>query len=83
MFIDEGIGMLSLTRHKIIDKPFLFSCDGTNKGMHHVIKMISFWCIDRVLEFLLDSNATIGENINNDDTTNISLKKSIIVMETA
>jgi len=75
MVHEEGIDVLSLMRHRIADKPLFFSCDGANKNIHHVIKMISFWYLDRVLTFLLDSDAAIGDNANTADAANVSLKK--------
>ena len=81
MMLEEGIENFLLMRNMMIGKLLLFSYDGANKSIHHAIKMISFWRIDRVLAFLVDFDDAIGENINTADAANISLKKSIIVIE--
>ena len=68
---EEGIGTLSLARHMMTKKPLIFSCDSSNKSTRHEIKVVSFWCIDCVLVLLLDSDATLGGNVN---AASISLK---------
>ena len=57
------------------NKSLFFACDSANKNMHHVIKMVSFWCIDRVLTFLLDSDEVVWDNINTAGAADVSLKK--------
>ena len=76
MLIDEGADALSLTRHQIKGKPAFFSCDGANKSIYHVVKMTSFWYVNRVMTFLLDSDAAIGDNISAADASNHSLQKN-------
>ena len=40
------------------------SCDGANKGMHHVVKIVAFWFTNRACAILLDSDAATGDNVN-------------------
>ena len=40
-----------------------------------MIKIVSFWYLNRVLAFLLDLDAAIGDNVNTADTMSISLTK--------
>jgi len=54
-------------------KKFL-SCNGAHKSLHHVIKMVSFWYLSRVITFL-DSDAEEGTNILTAEALNQSLVK--------
>ena len=81
MLLDEVIAMLPLMPRRMINAPLIFLRDGTNKNACNVIIMISFWCIYRVVAFLLDSNDTIGDNVNTSDAFKILWKKSMFVME--
>ena len=38
---DEAADILSIVRNRLQDKPIFFSCDGANKAMYYMIKMIS------------------------------------------
>ena len=75
MIYYEGIDILSLIRYRIADKPLFFSCNGANKNIYHVIKIISFWYLDQVLAFLLDLDVAIGDNLNTADAMDLSLSK--------
>ena len=43
-----------------------FCCDGTNKGIHIVAKIIYWWFKDRVLTFIVDCNEAVGDNASID-----------------
>ena len=72
---DEAADILSIVRNRLQDKPIFFSCNGANKATHHVIKMISFWFNNRVITFLLDSDAAVGTNISTAEAIDSSLRK--------
>ena len=46
------------------NKKKFFSYDGANKGIRHVVKMVSFWWNHQVTTFLIDSDADVGDNNN-------------------
>ena len=68
-------------RKRCENKKKILLCDSANKGMHHVIKMISFWYQDRVLTFLLDSDAAISTNTSTAAVIDPSLHKVDILEE--
>ena len=72
---DEAADILSIVRYRQQDKPIFFSCDGANKAMHHVIKIISFWFNNCVITFLLDSDAAVGTNVSTAKAIDSSLCK--------
>ena len=43
--------------------------------VNHVVKMVSFWYIDQVITFLLDSDAAEGSNVLTADAIDTTLKK--------
>ena len=43
--------------------------------VNHVVKMVSFWYIDRVITFLLDSDTAEGSNVLTADAIDATLKK--------
>ena len=43
--------------------------------VNHVVKMVSFWYIDQVITFLLDSDAAEGSNVLTADAIDATLKK--------
>ena len=53
-----------------------FSYDSANKGLHVVIKIVLFQCIDRVITLSLDSDAVVGDNINTAEAADKSLRKT-------
>ena len=75
MLKDEGVNVLAIVRNRMRNKPIFLSCDGANKDMHYFIKMISFWFCDRVIAFLLDSDAAKGTNSSTADDVDHSLHK--------
>jgi hypothetical protein len=75
MLDDEGINILAIIRTRMAGKKKFFSCDGANKGIHHVVKVISWWYVDRVMYFLLDADAAIGDNKQTALASDVSMKK--------
>ena len=75
MLHNEGIDISSIMRNRKVDNSLFFSCNYVNKNMHYIIKIVSFWYLDQVLIFLLDSDAAIGDNTNTIDAANIFLTK--------
>ena len=65
--------MLAIIRYYIRTKS-LYSCYRANKSIHHVVKLVLFWFLDRVITFLLDSNALEGSNIATANGVDNSLK---------
>ena len=53
----------------------IISCDGVKKGIRHSVKMMSFWCKNRVMSFLLDDHATIDIKISIAEAIDSSLAK--------
>ena len=45
------------------------------KRMHHVIKFFSWWNVDRIMIFLLDSDAAAGSNVETVKVIDTSLTK--------
>ena len=72
---EEGLDALALMRRRMIDKTSFLLCDCASKGIHYATKIVSFWYVDRVLTFILDSNASIGDNVNTAQDADVSLKK--------
>ena len=51
-----------------------FSHDGANEGAHHIVKVASWWRVDRVMNVLLCADATVGTNQITAEAIDISLK---------
>ena len=66
---------MALIRKCIKGKKKLFSCNGTNKGLYIVIKIVTFWYINRIIILLLNSDTVVGNNSNNANATNYASKK--------
>ena len=67
--------MLALIIRRKKGKKKCASCYGANKGMHHIVKMISFWYEHRVITFLLDADALVDTNISTAESICSSLTK--------
>ena len=68
MLHEEAISTFAIAGDRMKGHKKLFSCDGSKKITHHVIKVISWWRIDRIIYFLLDLDAASGTN---DETTEV------------
>ena len=75
MLDTEGVNALVLMRSRMKNKKKFFSCDGANKGIHHVVKMVSFWWNHQVTTFLIDSDAAVGDDSNSAMSADKSLEK--------
>ena len=76
MIDDEAAKMLAIVRQQMNNAKLFFACDGTNKkGLHHVVKVVSWWCGDGVMNEFLDSDAATGDNVNAAQAIDISLRK--------
>ena len=78
---DEGADMLAIVRNCMRTKPLYFSYNRANKSIHNAEKLISFWFLDRVITFLLDSNVSEGSNIATADGADNSLRKLNFIEE--
>lgn len=70
--------MLYIVRKKSENLPIHLSIDAANKkGVHHMVKVISFWqdAENGIFTFELDSNGCQGTNVATADGVNYSLKK--------
>ena len=63
--------MRTITKGK---KKFM-SCDGANKGIHHAVKTIPFWCKNRVMSFLLDDHAIVVTKSSIEEAIDSSLAR--------
>ena len=59
---DKEIKLLVLIRKRGKGKPKFNSVNSTNKGLYHIMKMISFWYKGHVIVFLFNSNVVLGDN---------------------
>ena len=64
---------------KIFSTKVFLSCDGPNKGLHHIIKKISFWSLADNKLFLnnLDFDACVRTNLKTVEAIDFSTKKLI------
>ena len=51
-----------------------FSCNGTNKSFHALIKILAFKFHNEVIIQLLDSDAAVSNSIDTTNSTDIALK---------
>ena len=76
MFESESSNLLAIIRNRMKGHKVFLLCDGANKGMHHAVKVISWWFVDYAMNFLLDSDAAAGINLSAAGAIDISLKKN-------
>lgn len=73
--LDEHSAEIRAILQKMIKgKKIYGNFDRANKGIHHMIKGISFWYVDSVYTFLLDNEASLGNNLNGSKAINLRLK---------
>ena len=74
MLDEEAIKTLAIIRDRTKRCKKLFFCNGANKFMHHVVKIVSWCCRDRVINVLLDSDADGRTNVSTALVIDTSLK---------
>ena len=51
MLHEEAMSTLTIDRDRMKGCDKLFTCDGSKKITHHVIKIVSWWHVDRIMNF--------------------------------
>lgn len=72
--------MLAITRERMKNVKKLILCDRGNKGMCHVIKMVSFWHEDRLRAFIFYLNTAVSDNTSAAKALDSSLIKVYILL---
>ena len=70
--------ILVIVRQKSKNVPIFLSMDGANKkGMHHIVKVLTFWDADKncLCVYQLDTDAVLGTNKGATEAVNYSLEK--------
>ena len=77
LIVETVADVLYLICRKIVNAKVFISCDGANKGLHIMIKKISFWYFkdNNLITYNLDSDTCVGTDRKVAEAIDFSLKK--------
>ena len=75
MLDEEGIHILAISRSILASKNKNVSWDSAKRGIHHAVKLVSWFYVDRFMHFLAEAIATIGDINHALEASGMSLRK--------